>query len=163
MQALECLTLQLRHHYRLLSRQVEGLTCEQATLRLSPGRPSIAWLLGHLTYCADSVAVAVGGLSPSLSSEFLQAHRQPHWGVADEARWRERPALWQEVSARTLASLAALGDADLDRPPATTIHERFRDSLATRAAFLAGHVFHVAYHLGQAGSLRAELGLPWPE
>ena len=86
---------------------------------------------------------------------------EPHWGAADAAGWLALTARWGEVAARTLGALEALSPADLEAPPATAIRPEFRASLATRRAFWAGHVFHVAYHLGQVGCLRAGLGLGW--
>ena len=60
--------------------------------------------------------------------------------------------LWEDGS--DAAASSDLGTLDTRAP-------EFAERLSTRHAFLAGEVFHFAYHLGQLGSLRADLGLGW--
>jgi hypothetical protein len=60
-----------------------------------------------------------------------------------------------------LAALESVAPADLDLPPRVAMHPDFEASITDRRRFWSGHVFHMTYHLGQLGSLRAELGLGW--
>ena len=154
----ESLLHQTRHHYDWLKHATADVDLAQATWPAESERPSIAWLLGHILVNADSTAKAVGGLERLVTRD-LSAER--HFGVADGAGWEALTELWQRVSARTLAALEALPESALAAAPAVEIHPAFRERLTTRREFWAGHVFHVAYHLGQVGSLRAVQGLGW--
>ncbi len=71
-------------------------------------------------------------------------------------------ALIQELnrlSSIQLSALKSLTDDDLERPPLVEVHEAFSSTLTSRMVFLEGHLFHVSYHLGAIGVLRAEWGL----
>lgn len=149
---------QTRHCYRSVASAIAGLTFDQARWPAEGRRPSIAWQVGHLTLLADSVAEAVAGRERRVSED---RGGTPHWGVADAPGWTALAGRWSTVAEHTLAALEALPPPDLALPPAVAIHPSFRAHLTTRRAFWSGHVFHVSYHLGQMGSLRAELGLGW--
>lgn len=159
--ACELLIEMLRHHYRWLTEATRGMDLEQARRALAPGRPSTAWLVAHLADDADSVLEAVVGAARSLPPDLAKRLSHPDLGLRSAAEWRALRSTWADLSERVLAGLGGLTDEDLERPPAVAILPAFRESLATRRAFLSGHAFHVAYHLGQLGSLRAELGLGW--
>ncbi|MCP3914544.1 MAG: DinB family protein [bacterium] len=157
MQWIDALMPQTRHHYRWLDAAVGDVGHEHASSRLTEKGPSIAWIVGHLTDVSDSVAEAVGGIGRMLDPAAPQAE------VADERTWRALVHDWNAVSVRTLASLERLSDEVLESAPSMAILPQFADRLSTRHAFWSGHLFHVAYHLGQVGSLRAASGLGWAE
>jgi len=148
----------LAHHYGLVTRCCARLDVEQARA----GTPSIAWILGHLTHVADTTLEAVGGTARSLPEGFAR-HALPSWGVADTAGWDALRAAWRATSEAARTAVAALEPGDLERPPAAAIRPEFAHTLTSRRRFLQGHVFHVAYHLGQIGLRRAELGLGWED
>ena len=154
---------QLEHHFRWLSRAISDVDADSARFELAQGRPSIAWLVGHLSEGADSVAQAVAGLAPGLPDDFTRGHGQPHWGVTDPQGWARLRATWERIAGRTLQGVGQLTDQDLEATPAIPILPAFAEQLATRHAFLTGEVFHFAYHLGQFGTLRAALGLGWSQ
>ena len=149
---------QTRHHYDWLDHATADVDLAQATWPAQGERPSIAWQLGHILIETDRAAEAVGGLERLVTRD-LSAER--HFSVGDAAGWGALTELWHRVSARTLAALEALPESALAAAPAVEIHPAFRDRLTTRREFWSGHVFHVAYHLGQLGSLRAAQGLGW--
>ena len=91
----------------------------------------------------------------------LERGSTPHWGCADAADWLALREEWRARSEQILAALEGLAPADLERPPLVEILPDFKDTLTDRRRFWSGHVFHMAYHLGQLGSLRAELELGW--
>lgn len=161
MSELDCLRAQARHHYAFLSRAIADVDAESARAVQRPDGPSIAWQVGHCADVTDSVAEAVAGTGRGLPADFGQRHGLAHWGASDAEGWRDLRAAWERTSARTLAGLDALEPTDLEQPPAVEIHPAFGDLLRTRADFLRGHVFHLAYHLGQIGALRAARGLGW--
>lgn len=148
----------LAHHDALVTRCCATLDVGQARR----GAPSIAWILGHLTHVADTTLEAVGGAARSLPEGFAR-HAVPSWGVADAAGWDALRAAWASTSAAARAAVSALAPHELELAPATSIHPAFAGTLTTRRRFLAGHVFHVAYHLGQIGLRRSELGLGWED
>jgi len=152
---------QLEHHTGWLSRAIQDLRVEQACFEMKPGRPSIAWLVGHLTVGADSLTRAVGGLEPGLAPAFLARHGHPHWSVEGAQAWDDLRDRWTQTSERTRAALDALAETDFERAPGIEILPQFAERLGTRHAFLAGEIFHFAYHLGQIGSLRAAQDLGW--
>lgn len=158
---LDLLRTQLAHHDRLVGGFTRALELAQA--RWHEGgdeRPSIAWQLGHLTWVADSVRVAVAEQTPLLDPREAR-HTTPHWGVRDADDWRTLLTRWERVAAARRDALAALDDDVLALPPAVPMDPRVHGGRSTRERFLVGHVFHVAYHLGQIGALRAAQGLGW--
>lgn len=153
---------QLRHHSAWLTRAIADVDWLRATFRLAPGpRPSIAWLVGHIAEGVDSIATAVADCGPFLDPAFSGRREQRDWGLKSPPEWEALRESWERVAQGTLAGLEELGEDALDLAPAIEIHPEFRERLSTRRAFLAGECFHVAYHLGQIGTLRAAQGLGW--
>jgi len=148
MHAIELLLLQTRQHHAALGRATD-VSPADALWSPDGARPSIAWLLDHLERETATSARAITGTVARADVP----HERPAWDVL-----RER---WRATSAATLDALERLAPEDLERPPAIELVPAFRASHATRARFWSGHVFHLAYHLGQIGALRAALGLGW--
>lgn len=156
MNDLELLLHQTRHVYRWLTSATQDVDFAAARFTLG-GRPSIAWLVGHLLVNADSTAAAVAGTERSVEERGSEAH----WGCESASDWEALRAEWIARSAGWLAAFEDLEPADLERPPLVELLPEFADRLRDRRRFWSGHVFHMGYHLGQLGSLRAELGLGW--
>lgn len=154
--ATELLLHQTRHLHGWLTRATADVGRDQA-VATPTGGPSIAWQLGHLLRDAETTAEAVAGLATAEPEHGSRAH----WGVASEADWDGLRERWAERSAACLAALAEVEAADLEELPLVALHPDFAERLTTRRAFWSGHVVHVAYHLGQIGSLRARLELDW--
>lgn len=152
MDALELLLAQTRHRHAAFTKATE-VTLEQALWPQEGPDPSISVLLGHLREQTASTARALCGLEESAP---------PQVSIRDEEGWQGAHAAWKGLSDRFLGALEGLEPADLELPPLVEIEPAFRESLATRARFWSGHVFHVAYHLGQVGRLRARQGLDYP-
>ena len=148
MHAIELLLLQTRQQHEALARATD-VAPEDALWSPDGARPSIAWLLDHLERETVTSAEAITGTAPRAS---VPESPPP---------WSELRARWLATSAATLRALERLAPEDLERPPAIELVPAFRASHATRARFWSGHVFHLAYHLGQIGSLRAARGLGW--
>jgi len=171
---------QIAHHDRLVSGFTRRLELQQALWTGSallddgpgpssaprssagPQGPSVAWLLGHLTWVSDAVIVAVAEQPASLPPE-AQRHGQPHWGVTDAAAWRALQQTWEATSRLRREALASLDDDVLSLAPAVAMRADVHGGQSSRGRFLEGHVFHLAYHLGQLGGLRARQGLDWGE
>lgn len=145
---------QTRHVYRWLTRATADVDAAAAAQELggerSAGRtaPTVRWIVEHLLLETESTAEAVAGLARTHTED-------PTLG------WDALRAVWLERSAACLAALEGTTAADLDAPPAVKVLPAFVDTLTDRRRWWSGHVFHMGYHLGQLGSLRAELGLGW--
>lgn len=148
---IESLRAQAEHHHACWNQLIERVPAESTRRRLDPGGPHLAWLLAHCLDEVDSTLEAVAG-RPRLCAPW------PPPGSADPddpAPWDQLAVDWSRCSQALLAALQTMGPADLDRPPAVELHPAFAESLSTRRKWLQGHVFHLAYHLGQAAMLRA--------
>jgi hypothetical protein len=152
----QLLLRQTRHLHGWLASATADVPLASATA--SPaGAPSIAWQVGHLLRDTETTAEAVAGLP----TEEAERGSLPSWGCASATDWDALRARWRARSAACLAALAELAPADLDAAPTVALQPGFEGHLATRRDFWSGHVFHMGYHLGQVGSLRARLGLGW--
>ncbi len=154
---LEQLCRQTQNYQRLIDRFIADIDFGQACVRLAEGRPCLAWLVGHLS---DNTGVVCCALRKAPS----QTEAYPHhfWQPRTAADWAGVKAEWAASSRRLLDILQSADDTLLAEAPEIEVHPAFRDQYTNKYAFLAGHVFHLAYHLGQMGSLRAALGLAWP-
>lgn len=152
MDALELLLAQTHHRHAAFTTATE-VPLEQALWPAEGPDPSIAVLLSHLHEQTASTARALCGLEEAAP---------PRVSIRDEQAWQGARTAWKGLSDRFLGALGDLDPADLELPPLVDIEPVFRESLATRARFWSGHVFHVAYHLGQVGRLRARQGLDYP-
>lgn len=150
---------QTEHVYRWLTQATADVDWAAAQLRLGARgeRPAIAWLVGHLLLEAESTAEAVAGLTRTQP----ERERTPLFDCASAQDWQALRATWIERSTACLAALHSVSSLDLDMPPLVPILPDFQHSLTDRRRFWSGHVFHMSYHLGQLGNLRAELQLGW--
>lgn len=154
--AKDLLLRQLTHRYGAAERSLTVGVDEASARRTLGGRPPLMWHARHLADAVDVVAEAV--LGAPLGLDPLGGDGHPFGGAGDGAAAGVRRALLDRFGAM-LAGLRALPASDLELPPAIEVLPAFRESLATRAAFLEGHVYHVAYHVGSMAVLRAEFGL----
>lgn len=144
---LEFIARQLDHRYRVLQRSLgHGLTDELARKKLGE-RPSIAWHAQHLAEAMASTLEAVA-LGPGTARPFPTSFEDQ--GLPDLVSELNRR------SSEVLSALKSLTDDDLERPPLVDVQPAFRSTLTSRMVFLEGHLFHVTYHLGAIGLLRAE-------
>lgn len=155
---------QLEHRYRVLERSLTvGMTQELLWKRLGD-RPPIGW---HACHLADAVAstaeaVALGPDTVVLSEELRNGARRRPAGAPDNAisysplELDTLVAEWNRLSSMLLTGLKSLTDGELEKPPMVEVHEAFQSTLTSRMVFLEGHLFHVSYHLGAVGLLRAE-------
>jgi len=145
---------QTRHVYRWLTSATADVDAALAKHELGGvradgrSRPSIRWIVEHLLLETESTAEAVAGLPRTHAED-------------SNLGWRALRAVWLERNAACLAALEGTTARDLDAPPAVDILPAFADTLTDRRRWWSGHVFHMSYHLGQLGSLRAELELGW--
>lgn len=139
MNASELLLAQTQHHYQGVLRSIADVDAHGA----GTGDRSLKWQLEHLLHEVETTGEALAGLP-----------RDP-----------EMPSDWEELGARFERSARANWEAFQGLDPmgalAVPVDPAFQDRIRCRADWWRGHLFHLAYHLGQIGRWRAEAGLPW--
>ena len=115
--------------------------------------PSIAWILGHLIHHRCEM---LGLLGQEHSDRFASLFASK--GASDGRDYPEMSELraaWTDLSSRVVAALEAASDRELEsRPGGESPHAE--KTVLEALAFLS---WHEPYHLGQLGTLRAQLGL----
>ena len=91
-------------------------------------------------------------------ADFDALASDPDWGMRADQDWKQRMTQFRSASATLRSGLDRMTAPDLQLPCATEIHPAFRESLRNRGQWLAGHVFHMAYHQGQAALILAATG-----
>ncbi len=132
------LALQLNQRATVIAGLTEKWSASQAMIELHEGGPSGHSTLLHLIEVTRTTQAALD-LPPPFSDKL------DTWDQVRLSFQRVATGLSEQISGITLESLEA--------PPAIEIVDDFKNSLTTRHAFLLGHVFHLAYHAGQLGSL----------
>ncbi|MBB6628002.1 DUF664 domain-containing protein [Nocardioides sp. KIGAM211] len=145
---------------------VADLDDDQLAHRPSPDANSIAWLVWHLARVQDDHVADVAGTGQVWTDEgFRERFDLPFeagdigYGHSSDDVGRVRAgadllaAYLSAVHARTVAHLAGLSEADLDR----IVDERW-DPPVTLGARLVSVVNDDAQHLGQAAYVRGLLG-----
>ncbi len=136
------------------------LTDAELMTRPAEGCNHLAWQLGHLIASECNLLEMVSpGSAAALPDGFAEKHDKEHAGVDDASKFctkQEYLDAFEKVRAATLAALAKLSDADLDKPGP----EDFASFCPT-----VGHVFvlmatHGMMHAGQFVPVRRKLGKP---
>jgi hypothetical protein len=145
----------------LLEQYVSDLSDADLLVRPVPGANTIAWQLGHLI-AAEPYLVRQAlpeAPYPELPAGFDQAYGKegaaadvPR-GVLTRAQYVE---LFNKVRAATLAAVAKLSDADLDRPTQGNM-AKFAPTLGAMLVLVGNHVL---MHAGQFTVVRRKLGKP---
>ncbi len=142
--ASQLLTRQLEHRQRAIAHLVGDLSAEEAQMTLHSEGPSADWILLHLATAAHTTLLALGGSAPPVERAGLFPHSRGEF---------------ERIAAALLETVRGLTPEAWSNAPAIEVLPSFRDTLKTRADFLSGHIFHLAYHAGQLGSLRSKWGV----
>ena len=158
---------QLDHRYRVLQRSLtHGLT-EELAWRPLGARPPIGWHAAHIAEAIASTleAVALGPGAVPLDQGVQESAARASQSSPREGDSYARTGLQTLIrelnllSSKQLAALKSLTDDDLEKPPLVPVLAAFQTTLTSRMVFLEGHLFHVTYHLGAIGLIRAEWDL----
>ncbi len=149
---------QIEYAHQLIDRFSADLSFEQAVWGGDEGKASISWLIGHM---ADNTRVICRALSATTPRE---ADEYPHQNVRiqNPDEWAALKLDWSNAALDLRNILTGFKTESLSEPPGIDVHPAFKKTHDSKYAFIAGHIFHLNYHLGQIGRLRAELGLIWP-
>lgn len=145
----------------MLNWYVSDLTDADLLVRPAPGANHIAWQLGHLISSEPHLVkmVVADAPFPELPAGFAEQHDKataavdPPKGFKTKAEYLD---LFGKMRTATLAAVAKLSDADLDRP---TEGPMAKYAPNTGAVFLMVSN-HVLMHAGQFTVLRRKLGKP---
>jgi uncharacterized damage-inducible protein DinB len=161
MKATDVIRTALTSTKNLLEQYVSDLSDADLLVRPVPGANTIAWQLGHLI-AAEPYLVRQAlpeAAYPELPAGFDQAYGKegaaadvPR-GVLTRAQYVE---LFNKIRAATLAAVAKLSDADLDRPTQGNM-AKFAPTLGDMLVLTANHVM---MHAGQFTVVRRKLGKP---
>jgi uncharacterized damage-inducible protein DinB len=161
MKATDVIRTALTSTKTLLEQYVSDLSDADLLVRPVPGANTIAWQLGHLI-AAEAYLVRQAlpeAAYPELPAGFDQAYGKegaaadvPR-GVLTRAQYVE---LFNKCRAATLAAVAKLSDADLDRPTQGNM-AKFAPTLGEMLVLVANHVM---MHAGQFTVVRRKLGKP---
>lgn len=139
---------------------VGDLSDEDLMQRTVPGVNHIKWQLGHLIGSERQMIEAMfPGTMPALPAGFEAMHSKETAGSDDPKAFLSKDEylkLYGEVRAGTMAALAKLGDADLDKPGP----EFTRQYAPTVGAVFQLQPQHWMMHAGQWAVLRRKLGRP---
>jgi uncharacterized damage-inducible protein DinB len=127
-----------------------GLTDEELSREVAPGRNRLIYLLGHLTAVHDRMIVMLGlgeRLEPELDAIFVtSADRANELPSAERIR-----DAWTTVSDRLNAGIKAFSTTQwLEKHTAVTDEDFAKEPLRNRLSILLTRTNHISYHLGQA-------------
>ena len=138
---------------------LSDLSDDDLMVRAVPGANHLAWQLGHMIASEHQMLSDVGLSMPALPDGFAEAYTKNTSGSDDAAKFHKKDQYetWRaEQRAATLALLAEIPEADLDKPTPEAMQEY---------AKTVGAVFniigiHEMMHAGQFVAIRRKLGKP---
>jgi uncharacterized damage-inducible protein DinB len=161
MQAIEAIRTALQSTQQMLNWYLSDLSDADLLLRPTPGANHIAWQLGHLVVGERELVKPQlpNEPYPELPAGFAEQHNKdtaaqdPPTGFATKGVYLD---LFNRSRQVTLAALAKLKDADLDRPTAGNM-AKFAPNLGALLLLVSNHVL---MHAGQVTVVRRKLGKP---
>jgi hypothetical protein len=155
MNAKEAIQLAINDGKMISSSYLDDLTDQELLHRPCKGANHINWQLGHLIAAEhDLVNKAVPGSMPPLPAGFAERYTKDTASSGDPATFFKKPDLlkaFEQQRAGTLAALAKLSDADLDKPSGI-------DWAPTVASLFSMQGTHWVMHAGQWAVIRRQLG-----
>ena len=140
--------------YRVIARNIDGLTHADSLQPTAGGGNTANWILGHLVNVHNGV-MKLAGAPPVWESDELQRARFDH-RIRDAAEAIDWDTLVQRFNTSYDACLAALRSLSDD-----ALAEKMPDAFgrpSTRAGVLGVLVVHQCYHAGQLGMARRAAG-----
>ena len=160
MNAKDAIKTALTSTQRILEWYLSDLSDADLLVRPVPGANHIAWQLGHLINSECRLGSQVPGAAyPELPAGFAERHNKanamtdPPTGFGTKADYL---GLFNQVRGATLAALARLPEADLDRPTAGDM-AKFAPTLGALFLLTSNHAL---MHAGQFSVVRRKLGKP---
>jgi uncharacterized damage-inducible protein DinB len=150
----DMLVLQFDAIYRVIGRNIEGLSHADSLAPTAGGANTANWILGHVVNVQNHIMEIIGA-PPVWDSEDLQrAHFDRQ--ISDDAAsidWDTLVARFNSSRDACLSALASISDELLnEKMPAPN------GQASTRAGLLGFLVVHQCYHAGQLGMSRRAAG-----
>jgi hypothetical protein len=159
MQAKEAIKTTLTSTKEMVGMYLSDLSDADLLVRPVPNANHIAWQLGHLIASECELGEMVGGKYPELPAGFREQH-SPKTVALDPPRGfgskSDYVNLFNKVREATLANLAKLSDADLDKPTEGKM-AAYAPNYAAAYLMLSNHDL---MHAGQFTVVRRKLGKP---
>jgi hypothetical protein len=160
MHAKEAIKTALSSTQNIVSWYLSDLSDADLLVRPVPAANHIAWQLGHLIQSESHLLGQLPGAAyPELPAGWAEQHDKsgaamdPPKGFATKAEYLTR---FNDARAATLAALAGMSDADLDKPTEGNM-AKFAPTLG---ALLLLQSNHTLMHTGQFTVVRRKLGKP---
>jgi hypothetical protein len=160
MNAKEAIRTALASTQNLVSCYVSDLSDADLSVRPVPNANHIAWQLGHLVHAEVHLLGQLPGASyPELPRGWSEQHGKeaaamdPPKGFATKTDYLTQ---FNKVREATLATLAKMADADLDKPTQGNMAQ----FAPTLGALLLLQSNHILMHVGQFTVVRRKLGKP---
>jgi uncharacterized damage-inducible protein DinB len=154
MNARDLLVLQYDAVYRIIGRNIEGLTHADSLVPVAGGGNTANWILGHLVNVQNEVMGLIGAANV-WESEQLQRARFDH-PIRDAAEAIDWDTLVERFNSTHKTCLDAIGSLTDDALDENMKGPFGRDT--TRAGVLAFLAVHQCYHAGQLGMSRRAAG-----
>jgi uncharacterized damage-inducible protein DinB len=137
--------------YRVIHRQLNGLTNEDSFLQLPFRSNCLNWVLGHIVFSREAILTRLGESLPWTEAEAARYRRnsEPVTGPGDALPLERLLTALDASQERIVASLKRVSDEDLQQPAGDdeTVDEQITFS----------H-WHETYHVGQLELLRQLAG-----
>jgi uncharacterized damage-inducible protein DinB len=159
MNAKDVLRNALKANHEILSMFLSDLSDADLLVRPAPGANHIAWQLGHLVASESRFLGIVGGKAPPLPGGFAEQHNKTTAASDKTDGFRTKKEylnLYNQVREATLAALANLPEADLDKPSPSDV-ARLAPTIGALFFLMANHEM---MHAGQFSVVRRKLGKP---
>jgi len=161
MNAKDAIRTTLQSTQQLLSSYVADLSDADLLVRPAPSANHIAWQLGHLISAEVGMVgkQVPGARYPELPAGFVEQHSKATAAAESPKGFRKKEeylALFGQAREATLATLARMPDADLDKPT-TGDMARFAPTLGALPILQSNHTL---MHAGQFTVVRRKLGKP---
>ncbi len=139
----------------------QGIPESHRFKQLQAEKSTPIWLLGHLSRTIDRIIIGWTLEQPSVLGEDL-SHRfapaqvngmSPTTKPEDYPTWEELTELYNKVMAQAIKGLAALTDADLEKPLPGDLPPSYRERFSSIGTALQLLINHDAYHRGQMALL----------
>jgi hypothetical protein len=128
-----------------------GLSEQQLSQEIAPGKNRLIYLWGHLTAVSDAMLPLLGlgsRLHPELDEIFI---KNPDRASADNVSGKVLKGYWDEVNEALWMKISKLSASEWVQKHASVSEEDFaREPHRNRFTVLLGRSAHLAYHFGQA-------------
>lgn len=160
MNAKDAIRTALTSTQNILTWYLADLSDADLLVRPAPNANHIAWQLGHLIASEVQLGKMVPGAAyPELPAGFAEQHNKTTAAAEPPTGFRSKEeylGLFKKVREATLATLAKISDADLDKPTPGDM-AKFAPNLG---ALLLLQSNHTLMHAGQFSVVRRKLGKP---